>query len=62
MGKGKIRVYIVTTANGDTTGARLIRGTIKEVEAHIRSEISIEPCTVEQARDFASVEIEDAQT
>ena len=39
---------------------RLIRGTLREVEAKLRQEVSIEPCTAEQAHQMADVEIEDA--
>ena len=41
-------------------GARLIRGTLREVEAKLRQEVSIEPCTAEQAHELADVEIESA--
>lgn len=56
----KTHVYLVTTANGDTTGARLIRGTIRQVEAQLRSELSIEVCTAEKAHSLAGTKIEDA--
>ena len=39
---------------------RLIRGTLREVEAKLRQEVSIEPCTAEQAHQLADVEIEQA--
>ena len=39
---------------------RLIRGTLREVEAKLRQEVSIEPCTAEQAHELADVEIESA--
>ena len=40
--------------------SRLIRGTLREVEAKLRQEVSIEPCTAEQAHQMADVEIEEA--
>ena len=56
MGKGKVQVWIVKPQGGDT---RLIRGTLKEVEAKLRGEVSIEPCKAEEAHSLADVEIED---
>ena len=61
MGKGKTRVWIVkpTDASNDTP-SRLIRGTLREVEAKLRQETSIEPCEAEDAHKMADVEIEEA--
>lgn len=41
--------------------SRLIRGTLKDVEQKLRGEVSIQPCTAEQAHEMADVEIEEAQ-
>ena len=62
MGKGKTHVFIVNqtadATNGDTK-PRLIRGTLREVEAKLRAEVSIEPCSAEQAHTMADVAIEE---
>ena len=58
----KTQVYFVASADG-TQGPkveRLIRGTLKEVEAMLRQEITIAPCTAEQAHQMANTEIEQA--
>ena len=57
MGKGKVQVWIVKPQGGDT---RLIRGTLKEVEAKLLGEVSIEPATPEQTHAMSDVEIEEA--
>ncbi len=63
MGKGKVQVFLVTptsTEHVDERPQRLIRGTASDVRAKLRSEISVEPCTAEQAHALKGVEIEDA--
>lgn len=60
----KVHVFLVqpTQGSGDATPpSRLIRGTLKDVEAKLRAEVSIEPCTAEQAHEMPDVEIEEAQ-
>ena len=55
----KTHVFLVKPTSGETGWAsRLIRGTLREVEAKLRQEVSIEPCTAEQAHAMADVEIE----
>ena len=65
MGRGKVQVWIVQRQDGtsisDSIPIRLIRGTLKDVEQLLRSEVSIEPCSAEQAHQMADVEIEEAQ-
>ena len=60
----KTHVFLVEwkikNGNLQTFAKRLIRGTLKEVEAKLRQEVSIEPCTAEQAHQLADVEIESA--
>ena len=60
----KTHVFLVQPITGrpymDTIQKRLIRGTLREVEAKLRQEVSIEPCTAEQAHALADVEIESA--
>ena len=56
----KTHVFLVKQAV-DQPKNRLIRGTLREVEAKLRQEVSIEPCTAEQAHEMADVEIESAQ-
>lgn len=62
MGKGKTRVWIVKYIKPDegAISTRLIRGTLREVEAKLRQETSIEPCEAEDAHKMADVEIEEA--
>ena len=55
----KTHVFLVQPAEGLGGIHRLIRGTLKEVEAKLRSEVSIEPCKAEEAHGLADVEIED---
>ena len=60
----KVHVFLVkpTIFNGDAevgSPGRLIRGTLREVEAKLRQEVSIEPCTAEQAHTMSDVEIEE---
>lgn len=57
----KVKVYIVKPQVGQEAATRLIRGTLKDVEQKLRSEVSIEPCTAEQAHELADVEIESAE-
>ena len=63
----KTHVFIVRTVDqtpknrSDLIPPRLIRGTLREVEAKLRAEVSIEPCTAEQAHSLAEVEIEEAK-
>lgn len=57
MGKGKVHVFLVKHERLET---RLIRGTLKDVEAKLRAEVRIEPCTPEQAHQMPDVEIEEA--
>ena len=55
----KVKVYIVKPADGERLiNTRLIRGTLKDVEQKLRAEVSIEPCSAEQAHELADVEIE----
>ena len=58
----KVHVFLVQSSAPNALGdnKRLIRGTLKEVEAKLRQEVSIEPCTAEQAHQMADVEIEQA--
>ena len=60
MGRGKVQVWIVQE-HAMPQKKRLIRGTLKDVEQLLRSEVSIEPCSAEQAHQMADVEIEEAQ-
>ena len=60
MGKGKVKVFIVKPLAIAGAKPRLIRGTLREVEQKLRGEISIEPCTAEDAHSMADVEIEEA--
>ncbi len=60
MGKGKTHVFLVKPQEGLEGSPRLIRGTLREVEAKLREEVSIEPCTAEQAHGLNNVEIEQA--
>jgi len=59
MGKGKIQVWHVERREDSVK--RLIRGTLKDVEALLRQEVDITPCTAEQAHTLHDVEIEDAE-
>ena len=62
MGKGKTHVFLVKSVGPVSDGvSRLIRGTLREVEAKLRGEVSIEPCTAEQAHEMSDVEIESAE-
>ena len=56
----KVKVYLVHATTGDSLNKRLIRGTLREVEQKLRSEVSIEPCTAEDAHKLGDVEIEEA--
>ena len=56
----KTHVFLVQPAEGLGGIHRLIRGTLKEVEAKLRQEVSIEPATAEQAHQMSDVEIEEA--
>ena len=59
----KVHVFLVQGTQeeeADRPARRLIRGTLREVEAKLRQEVSIEPCTAEQAHQMADVEIEQA--
>jgi len=62
MGSKKVHVFLVNQkiAGGGALASRLIRGALKDVEAKLRAEVSIEPCTAEQAHAMADVEIEEA--
>ena len=65
MGTRKVHVFIVkpTIFNGDADiGApgRLIRGTLKDVEAKLREEVTIEVCDAATAHQMRDVEIEEA--
>jgi hypothetical protein len=62
----KTHVFLVSAVkvpNGTTVHPldRLIRGTLREVEAKLRQEVTIEPCTAEQAHAMSDVEIEDCE-
>ena len=57
MGKGKVQVWIVKPQDG---APRLIRGSLREVEQHLRSEVSIEPCSADQAHELHETLIEEA--
>lgn len=54
----KTHVFIVKPTGQSMSATRLIRGTRYQVEAKLRAEVSIEPCTAEQAHDLADVAIE----
>ena len=60
MGKGKVFTFITIPQDTAPKATRLIRGTLREVEAKLRQEVSIEPCTAEQAHTMSDVEIEEA--
>lgn len=60
MGSKKVHVFIVKPTDDRTFATRLIRGALKDVEAKLRSEVSIEPCTAEEAHAMPDVEIEEA--
>ena len=62
MGSRKVHVFLVqpTDPTNGLVPNRLIRGTLKDVEAKLRAEVTIEPCTAEQAHTMADVEIEEA--
>ena len=63
MGSKKVHVFLVkpiVPAGDPQPASRLIRGNLAEVEAKLRAEVSIEPCTAEQAHTMSDVEIEDA--
>ena len=63
MGKGKTHVFLVSPLQPHRpieATRRLIRGTLREVEAKLRGEVSIEPCTAEQAHQMSDVAIEEA--
>jgi hypothetical protein len=61
MGKGKVQIWIVKSNLTENYTTRLIRGTLRDVEAMLRQEVDITPCTVEQAREMHDVEIESAE-
>lgn len=66
MGSKKVHVFIVTYLPLQAPAVshpskRLIRGALKEVEAKLRSEVSIEPCTAEIAHQMSDVQIEDCE-
>lgn len=60
----KTHVFLVTAilpaGSGQGYAKRLVRGTLREVEAKLRAEVTIEPCTAEQAHTMADVQIEEA--
>lgn len=56
----KTHVFLVKATTGDSLNKRLIRGTLREVEQKLRAEVSIEPCSAEQAHNMPDVEIEEA--
>lgn len=66
MGSKKVHVFLVAplAKQGESEPAtdevRLIRGTLAEVEAKLRAEVSITPCDAEQAHQLSDVEIEQA--
>lgn len=63
MGSKKVHVFLVQAADSslnEDAPKRLIRGTLKDAEAKLRAEVSIEPCTAEQAHAMSDVEIEEA--
>ncbi len=62
MGKGKTHVFLVKPTDASTFATRLIRGTLREVEAKLRGEVSIEPCDAATAHTMADVQIEEAQS
>lgn len=59
MGSKKVHVFLVHATTGDSLNKRLIRGSLAQVEAKLRAEVSIEPCNAEQAHALADVEIEE---
>lgn len=57
----KTHVFLVQPADQALQGdKRLIRGTLRDVEAKLRQEVSIEPCTPEQAHQMSDTVIEEA--
>ena len=61
MGSKKVHVFIVKSNSGETgLATRLIRGALKDVEAKLRAEVSIEPATPEQTHVMHDVDIEEA--
>ena len=60
MGSKKVHVFLVKPHEGSEGPTRLIRGALKDVESKLRAEVSIEPCSAEQAHAMADVEIEEA--
>lgn len=61
MGTRKVHVFLVKRPHDEESVPRLIRGTLKDVEAYLRQEITIEPCTPEQAHGMSGTEIESAE-
>ena len=61
MAKTHVFLVVLQPETPSYNGKRLIRGTLREVEAKLRQEVSIEPCTAEQAHALAEVEIEEAK-
>ena len=62
MGKGKIQVWLVRSNADGGLGEtqRLIRGTLREVEALLRQEVDITPCSAERAHELHDITIEEA--
>ena len=60
MAKTHVFLVVLQPETKSWNGKRLIRGTLREVEAKLLQEVSIEPCTAEQAHQLADVEIESA--
>ena len=56
----KVKVFLVHSQSNTDAPNRLIRGTLKEVEQKLRGEVSIEPCSAEQAHQMRDVQIEEA--
>lgn len=57
----KTHVFLVKPTADNSGEHRLIRGTLREVEAKLRQEVSIEVATAEDAHKMGDVEIESAQ-
>ena len=56
----KTHVFLVKPTADNSDAHRLIRGTLREVEAKLRQEVSIEPATPEQTHAMHDVQIEEA--
>lgn len=55
MSRNKTQIYMVD----DGEYKRLMKGTLRQVQNKLLSEIDVEPCSVEDARTYAHLAIED---